>query len=100
MPDLDSLKNLNGDCDMKDLTHYKILAEMFRYPAHDLKTYSGKWRDIINAYNPELILKLDPFIVHINEKPLSFQQEYYISTFDVQAYVLSGYRVCFVRRGL
>jgi nitrate reductase assembly molybdenum cofactor insertion protein NarJ len=82
---------------MKDLTHYKLLAEMFRYPTPDLKTYSGKWRDLINIYDPELILKLDPFSAHINEKPLPFQQEYYISTFDVQAmcfldvgYVLFG----------
>ena len=70
---------------MKDLTHYKLLAEMFRYPSDDLKTYSGKWRNIISVYNPELILKLDPFTTHINEKTLFFQQEYYISTFDVQA---------------
>jgi nitrate reductase assembly molybdenum cofactor insertion protein NarJ len=70
---------------MKDLAHYKLLAEMFRYPIEDLKTFSGKWRDIIQVYDPELILKLDSFSVHINEKSLSFQQEYYISTFDVQA---------------
>ena len=82
---------------MKNLTHYKTLAEMFRYPSDELKTYSGTWRDIIQVYDHELILKLDPFSVHINEKPLSFQQEYYISTFDVQAmcfldvgYVLFG----------
>jgi nitrate reductase assembly molybdenum cofactor insertion protein NarJ len=82
---------------MNDLTHYKILAEMFRYPTEDLKTFSGKWRDIIHVYDYELKLKLDPFSIHINEKPLSFQQEYYISTFDVQAmcfldvgYVLFG----------
>jgi nitrate reductase assembly molybdenum cofactor insertion protein NarJ len=82
---------------MKDLTHYKTLAEMFRYPSDELKAFSGTWRDIILKYDPELILKLDPFTAHINEKPLSFQQEYYISTFDVQAlcfldigYVLFG----------
>ena len=82
---------------MKDLTHYTKLAEMFRYPSDEMKAYSGTWRNIILAYNPELILNLDPFTSHINEKPLSFQQEYYISTFDVQAlcfldigYVLFG----------
>jgi nitrate reductase assembly molybdenum cofactor insertion protein NarJ len=87
-----SLKNLNGDCDMKDLTHYKLLAEMFRYPSDILKTYSGRWRDIVVVYDPELILKLDPFTTHITEKPLSFQQEYYTSTFDVQA-------ICFLDVG-
>lgn len=70
---------------------------MFRYPNDDLKTYSEKWGNIISVYDPELTLKLNPFIAHISEKPLSFQQEYYISTFDVQAmcfldigYVLFG----------
>jgi nitrate reductase assembly molybdenum cofactor insertion protein NarJ len=82
---------------MIDMTQYKMLAEMFRYPSVDLKTYSGTWRELISAYDPQLNRKLDPFIAHINEKPLAFQQEYYISTFDVQAmcfldigYVLFG----------
>lgn len=82
---------------MKDLAHYKLLAEMFRYPAHDLKPYFGKWTDTIKNYAPELSGKLDQFYSHIIEKPLSYQQEYYISTFDVQpvssldvGYVLFG----------
>jgi nitrate reductase assembly molybdenum cofactor insertion protein NarJ len=82
---------------MKDLGHYKLLAEMFRYPSDVLKTYSAQWRDIIAGYDPGLILKFEPFSVYINEEPLPIQQEYYISTFDVQAlcfldigYVLFG----------
>lgn len=82
---------------MKNLTHYKLLAELFSYPSDDLKTYLEKWREIVHEYDPELFLKLDPFLAHINEKPLSFQQEYYVGTFDVQAmcfldigYVLYG----------
>lgn len=82
---------------MKDLTHYTMLAEMFRYPTAGQGAYSRQWRDIIQGYDPGLIPRLDPFEVHINGKPLSFQQEYYISTFDVQAmcfldigYVLYG----------
>jgi nitrate reductase assembly molybdenum cofactor insertion protein NarJ len=82
---------------MKDITHYKLLAELFRYPSDELKTYLKKWSDIVSNYDPEMILKLDSFAVHIKEKPISFQQEYYIRTFDVQAlcfldigYVLYG----------
>lgn len=82
---------------MKKISHYKLLAELFRYPSDDLKAYFEKWRDIIAQYDPELSMKLELFINHINEKPLSFQQEYYVSTFDVQAmcfldigYVLFG----------
>jgi len=82
---------------MKDLSHFKILAEMFRYPTDNLKACSEKWEEIISMYNASLTSKLYPFINHINEKPASYQQEYYISTFDVQAmcfldigYVLYG----------
>jgi nitrate reductase molybdenum cofactor assembly chaperone len=82
---------------MKDLTHYNLLAEMFRYPSDDLKAYSEKWRDIITLCDASLIGKLNLFLTHINERPLAFQQEYYVSTFDVQAmcfldigYVLYG----------
>jgi len=70
---------------MKDLTHYNLLAELFRYPTDELRNISGKWKEIVQLYDQELIKKLNPFIVHINEKSLSFQQQYYISTFDVQA---------------
>ncbi len=65
---------------------------MFRYPSDDLRSYSDKWRDIISAYDHKLMKKLDPFINHAIEKPLSFQQEYYIRTFDVQA-------ICFLDIG-
>lgn len=82
---------------MKDLTHYKLLAEMFRYPSDELKAYSEKWKEIISLYDGSLTPRLDLFITHINDKSLSLQQEYYISTFDVQAmcfldigYVLYG----------
>jgi nitrate reductase assembly molybdenum cofactor insertion protein NarJ len=77
---------------MKDLTHYKLLAEMFRYPTDDLRTFTGKWKEIIHLYDPELLSKLNPFTLHIYEKPLSFQQEYYTGTFDVQA-------ICFLDIG-
>lgn len=82
---------------MIDLTHYKLLAELFRYPSDVQNSYLEKWTGIISKYNADLILKFDPFADHIKQKPLSFQQEYYIRTFDVQAmcfldigYVLYG----------
>ncbi|GAB1450220.1 hypothetical protein MASR2M47_02760 [Draconibacterium sp.] len=77
---------------MKDLTHYTVLAEMFRYPTKGMDTYCETWRSIIIKYDPELALKLEPFITHIQEREVSFQQEYYIRTFDVQA-------VCFLDLG-
>jgi len=78
---------------MKDLSHYKFLAEMFRYPKDDLKACSEKWRDIISLYDASLMPGLEFFTAHIKERSLSFQQEYYIGTFDVQAmcYLDIGY---------
>ncbi|HNR40682.1 MAG TPA: hypothetical protein PKL65_00490 [Bacteroidales bacterium] len=82
---------------MKKLNHYTLLAEMFRYPTADLKLHAEKWRDLISRYDVSLAPRLERFVNHISCKPLSFQQEYYISTFDVQAmcfldigYVLYG----------
>lgn len=92
MPDLVLWKNPNGDYNMKDLNHYTVLAEMFRYPTKGMETFSESWRNIIEQYDPELKVKLEPFISLINEKPVAVQQEYYISTFDVQA-------VCFLDIG-
>lgn len=82
---------------MNDLNHYKLLAEMFRYPSANLNNHVEKWRELISKYDPGLSLYLENFISFINEKPLANQQEYFIKTFDVQAmcfldigYVLFG----------
>lgn len=77
---------------MRDLTHYTALAEIFRYPTTEMNSFIGAWKDIIAKYDPEMMLKLETFITHIQEKPISVQHEYYISTFDVQA-------VCFLDIG-
>src|SRR5512133_2688593 len=82
---------------MKNTRHYAFLAEMFRYPTYRLKTFSEKWSEIVEQYDPDLHSELDPFLKHIREKPLTFQQEYFVATFDVQplcvldtGYVLFG----------
>jgi nitrate reductase assembly molybdenum cofactor insertion protein NarJ len=82
---------------MKNAQHYAMLAEMFRYPTYRLKTFSGDWKEIVDEYDPALHSELDPFLEHISEKPLTFQQEYFVATFDVQplcvldtGYVLFG----------
>lgn len=82
---------------MNDLKHYTVLAEIFRYPSSERETFIDEWRKIVHSYLPESESKLEHFISHVREKVLSEQQEYYISTFDVQAlcfldvgYVLYG----------
>ena len=73
------------------------MAEIFRYPSSERETFIDEWRKIVHSYLPESESKLEHFISHVREKVLSEQQEYYISTFDVQAlcfldvgYVLNG----------
>ncbi|MFV0375962.1 MAG: hypothetical protein ACK5JD_01525 [Mangrovibacterium sp.] len=82
---------------MTDLTHYSALSYVFRYPSSERENFSGEWQRIVWERLPELGHKLDLFIVHMQEKTLAEQQEYYIGTFDVQAlcfldigYVLYG----------
>lgn len=78
---------------MKDLNHYTSLAEVFRYPNPEQQNLIGEWRKIIWDKIPECAGRLELFATHIHEKPLAVQQEYYISTFDVQAlcYLDIGY---------
>lgn len=78
---------------MKDLTHYTILAEIFRYPAPARSAFVDEWRKIVQTAVPGLMPELDSFVEHIQQKTMAGQQEYYIATFDVQAlcYLDIGY---------
>lgn len=82
---------------MKDLSHYSELAAMFRYPDENLKHQAIAWRKIIEQYDQGLSIYLTPFINHLENTTLEYQQEYYVSTFYVQpvccleiGYVLFG----------
>ncbi len=82
---------------MKDLLHYNWLAQLFRYPWEERDKYLDIWDDIFKKYDHGLYQKFEPFRNHILTRTLAEQQEYYVSTFDVQAscwldtgYVLFG----------
>jgi nitrate reductase assembly molybdenum cofactor insertion protein NarJ len=77
---------------MKELSHYTVLAEIFRYPYAGLYSLTDGWMSVLRSKSPVHAYKLEPFIDHLRTKPLSFQQEYYVSTFEVQA-------VCFLDVG-
>lgn len=69
------------------------MAEIFKYPAPEKSTFVDEWLKIVKTAVPELMPKLDSFVKHIQQKNIASQQEYYISTFDVQAlcYLDIGY---------
>ncbi|MFA5588291.1 MAG: hypothetical protein WC987_05940, partial [Mariniphaga sp.] len=55
--------------------------------------FIDEWRKTVCEITPESEQELELFIEHIKQKTLAEQQEYYISTFDVQAlcYLDVGY---------
>lgn len=77
---------------MNHLKHYGILAEIFRYPSENQENHIGEWRKVIWNTLPAMGSLLEGFVSHIHDKSLAARQEYYISTFDVQA-------VCFLDIG-
>lgn len=78
---------------MKNLNHYKILADVFRYPDKYRKEYAQKFLDLVSVELPERAgLLMQVVEDHVNLS-LHKQQEYYMKTFDVQAvcYLDIGY---------
>lgn len=78
---------------MNSLTHYTALAGAFSYPSSEREKFIDEWRKTVCEITPESEQELELFIEHIKQKTLAEQQEYYISTFDVQAlcYLDVGY---------
>ncbi|MDY0343055.1 MAG: hypothetical protein RBR28_05740 [Lentimicrobium sp.] len=78
---------------MNKLNHYKILADLFRYPDAHFQEYADHFLGIIPAELPERQHKLQQIIGDHQQLSLKKQQEYYLKTFDVQAvcYLDIGY---------
>ena len=78
---------------MQNLSHYKILADMFRYPDEHSVEYSKKFMDMIVAELPEKAGAMQQLIDIHTKSSVREQQEYYLKTFDVQAvcYLDIGY---------
>lgn len=78
---------------MKNLSHYKIIANMFRYPTEQAGECSNEFLEMILVELPERHPTLQQQINKHNQLSISEQQEYYLKTFDVQAvcYLDLGY---------
>ncbi len=97
MPDLGSSENRNVGCNMKDLSHYTLLAEFFAYPGPGFKESIKKTDTVVRKLLPGRYYQYEAFAKHIRNHTLAGLQEYYIATFDIQAlcfldigYVLYG----------
>lgn len=82
---------------MHDLSHYATLSGVFSYPGSGTGKILPALEDIVRQRVPHMSGQLRKFTEHVQRKPVSALQEYYIGTFDVQAlcfldigYVLYG----------
>ncbi|MEZ5082835.1 MAG: hypothetical protein R2750_05235 [Bacteroidales bacterium] len=78
---------------MNKLDHYKILADIFRYPNDNLGAILNKFQVLVSEQFPEQLEKVNLAMDVFNKMNLFQQQEYYLKTFDVQAvcYLDLGY---------
>jgi nitrate reductase molybdenum cofactor assembly chaperone len=82
---------------MKELNHYKTLADIFRYPDGNLKSRTTDFFSQVSEQFPEQTENVSKLLDSFNSMSVLKQQEYYLKTFDVQAvcsldigYVLFG----------
>lgn len=78
---------------MKDLNHYKILADVFRYPDEHHEEYTQKLLKMVSDELSDKAETLRQLIENHLKLSIHRQQEYYMKTFDVQAvcYLDIGY---------
>jgi len=78
---------------MNQFNHYKIIADVFRYPDKDLKNWMSDFLNLTEEQFPEQLEKVSQAINAFNQMTILQQQEYYLKTFDVKAicYLDIGY---------
>ena len=78
---------------MNKLNHYKILADIFRYPDEKLGSRMKDFLSLVSEQFPEQAEKVNHILDTFSKMTILQQQEYYMKTFDVQAvcYLDIGY---------
>ena len=78
---------------MKNLNHYKILADVFRYPDAHFLEYTDRFLKMVVEELPGKAGKMQELQENHNKLSVLKQQEYFMKTFDVQAvcYLDLGY---------
>ncbi len=78
---------------MKNLNHYKTLADVFRYPDEHFSEYADNFLKLVTEALPQKAESLQAVVEKQKRLSLHQQQEYYMKTFDVQAvcYLDIGY---------
>ncbi|MFK5854905.1 MAG: hypothetical protein QM503_02165 [Bacteroidota bacterium] len=78
---------------MQNLNHYKLIADLFRYPEAILLDRAKAVLELVSKQFPAQSQKLADFVATIEKLNTRQQQEYFMKTFDVQAvcYLDIGY---------
>jgi len=78
---------------MQNLNHYKLIADLFRYPDDNLLPRAKAVLKLVSKQYPAQSQKLAEFVAAIEDIDTKHQQEYFMKTFDVQAvcYLDIGY---------
>lgn len=78
---------------MRDLRHYTLLAEMFRYPDSGYRNHVKEIQGFLYLNFPEAALEFSPFAKYIQDATEEQMEELYTKTFDVQpvSYLDIGY---------
>jgi len=77
---------------MQNLNHYKLIADLLRYPDDMLLSRAKAVLELVNKEFPAQSQKLTEFVAAIEVLNTKQQQEYFMKTFDVQA-------ICFLDIG-
>ena len=70
---------------MQNLNHYKLIANLFRYPDEKLLPRAKTVLKLVSKEYPDQSQKLAEFVPPIEDINTNQQQEYFMKTFDVQA---------------
>ncbi len=73
--------------------HYKILANLFRYPDADFVPRIVKCQELLNTHYPDAGKILNPFTLYLSALNIEETEELFTKTFDVQpiCYLDLGY---------
>lgn len=86
------LQPLVKNYDMKNLEHYTLLAELFRYPNQDIKTTVIKIQEFLDKNYPNAGIEFNRFFEFIALSTYSQIEEIFQKTFHIQA-------ICFLDLG-
>jgi len=78
---------------MEKYQHYKIFADLLRYPEGDYSKMAADCLAMLQSRYPDAVVEMQPFVDYMNAHTKDEREELYTKTFDVQplCYLDLGY---------